>query len=281
MKYLKLRNPGSDSMTEHYKDGVLYLTFPCLDREKWLLNAFSTRLGGVSREHLSSMNFGLGKGDDPENIRENFRRLAASVGFEAKKIVMSHQMHTTNVLQVGMKDFKSSDEGVRVWTDADGFITDEPGILLTTFYADCVPLYIVDPVHHAIGLSHSGWRGTAAKMGKVTVEHMQKAFHSNPSDLIAAIGPSICQNCYEVSSDVAEQFPEQVTRPHGEGHALLDLTEANRLIFLEAGIPSSQISVSNLCTACNQQMLFSHRASGGKCGHLAAFMEIIPENQPK
>jgi YfiH family protein len=276
MNHLKLRNPNAESMTEHFKDGVLYLTFPSLDKEKWLVNAFSTRLGGVSKEHLSAMNFGLSKGDDPENLRENFRRFQAAVGFEAERLVMSHQKHTTNVLRVGKNDCGTGYDERGIWTDIDGFITNEPGICLVTFYADCVPLFVADPVHHAIGLSHSGWRGTAAKMGKVTVERMQEEFGSNPSDLIAAIGPSICQSCYEVSSDVAELFPEEVTQPHGEGHALLDLTEANRLIFMEAGIPASQISFSNLCTACNREILFSHRGSGGKCGLLAGFMEILP-----
>ena len=160
-------------MTEHFKDGVLYLTFPSLDKEKWLVNAFSTRLGGVSKEHLSAMNFGLSKGDDPENLRENFRRFQAAVGFEAEQLVMSHQKHTTNVLRVGKNDCGTGYDERGIWTDIDGFITNEPGICLVTFYADCVPLFVADPVHHAIGLSHSGWRGTAAKMGKVTVESVR------------------------------------------------------------------------------------------------------------
>jgi YfiH family protein len=170
----------------------------------------------------------------------------------------------------------------RPYKEIDGLITNVPGIVLVTFYADCVPLYFVDPVKRAIGLSHSGWRGTVGRMGAVTVQRMHETFGSHPADIHAAIGPSICQDCYEVSEDVIEEFKKAFREEQfpslfykkENGKFQLNLWEANRQILLEAGIPSGQISLPNLCTCCNPRLLFSHRASKGKRGNLAAFLGI-------
>ena len=162
-------------------------------------------------------------------------------------------------------------------------ITNEPGIVLSTFYADCVPLFIVDPVKKAIGLSHSGWRGTVEKMGKVTIQKMTEEYGSNPEDIIAAIGPSICVDCYEVSMDVADAFKEafkeadnleQIVIPKSNEKAQLDLWQANLAVFLEAGVKRENIILPDICTACNKELLFSHRASNGKRGNLGAFLML-------
>ena len=170
------------------------------------------------------------------------------------------------------------------WTDVDGLITDEPGLLLGTFYADCVPLYFVDPVHRAIGLSHSGWRGTVARMGAVTLRAMSDAFGSRPQDVVCAIGPSICQACYEVSEDVAEQFlaefsgaDETLLYSTGGGKYQLNLWEANRRVLLESGILPEHLQITDLCTCCNPHNLFSHRYTGGRRGNLGAFL-MLNEN---
>ena len=161
-------------------------------------------------------------------------------------------------------------------------ITNVPGLVLATFYADCVPLYFVDPVHHAIGLSHSGWRGTAAKIGKVTVEKMNEEYGTDPKDIYSAIGPSICQNCYEVSEDVIFEFQKSFEKKYWDllfykkenGKYQLNLWEANRIIMLEAGVKEEHISMPGICTCCNPEFLFSHRASHGKRGNLGAFLGI-------
>lgn len=166
--------------------------------------------------------------------------------------------------------------------ETDGLITDVPGICLVTFFADCVPLYFVDPVKRAIGLSHSGWRGTVNKMGKVTVEKMTEVFGSAPGDILAAIGPSICQDCYEVSADVIEKFKENFEEElwsklfyeRENGKYQLNLWEANRQVFLEAGISEDHMAVTNLCTHCNPDILFSHRMTGNKRGNLSAFLAL-------
>ena len=264
--------------------GTPYLTFPCLKNLDGVVHGFSTRLGGVSQGNLSSMNLSFSRGDAPENVRENFRRMSESIGFQWEDTVFSAQTHTTNVVRVGKTDKGRGLSRPVGYEDVDGLITNEEGVVLTTFYADCVPLFFVDPVKRAIGLSHSGWRGTVAKMGKVTVEAMVREFGSDPSDLVAAVGPSICQDCYEVSQDVILSFQEHFPKDQWpslfyqkeNGKYQLNLWEANRLIFLEAGILPEHIQVTDVCTACNENVLFSHRASMGKRGNLAAFLELVP-----
>lgn len=279
---LRWKDENAPKPQVRQKNGITWLSYPLLEQCPGIRNAFSTREGGVSEGIWSSMNFSYSRGDDPEHVTENFRRFAEAAGFDFETIVTSDQTHTTNVRCVGKEDCGSGITRPRSFHEIDGMITDTPGVVLATFYADCVPLYFVDPVHRAIGLSHSGWRGTVHKMAAATIREMQKVFGTNPSELLAAIGPSICQDCYEVSEDVTEQFaqtfPEEVhsrlfyRKPNGKYQ--LNLWEANYQIFLESGVPESQIQMPNLCTCCNPDALFSHRATGGKRGNLAAFLWI-------
>lgn len=276
------RKSEKNVLNWHGEKAVPYFTFPAFDELPGIIHGFSSRLGGVSEGFLSSMNLSFSRGDEPERVRENFRRIAASIGFSEKDLVFSMQTHTANVRRVGREDCGRGLERPVGYCDVDGLVTNEPGVVLATFYADCVPLFFVDPVHHCIGLSHSGWRGTVGKIGKATVETMAKEFGSEPGDLLAAVGPSICQECYEVSEEVIGLFRENFAEElwpklfyrKANGHYQLNLWEANRLIFQEAGILPQHITVTDICTACNPELLFSHRASGGKRGNLAGFLEI-------
>ena len=162
-----------------------------------------------------------------------------------------------------------------------------PGVVLATFYADCVPLFFIDTKKKAIGLSHSGWRGTVGRLGQRTLEAMYQAFGTKPEDVTAAIGPSICQACYEVSEDVAEAFRKAFRGPgqadallidKGKGKYQLDLWRANQIVLEEAGILADKIQVTDVCTCCNPDYLFSHRASQGKRGNLGAFLGLLPAN---
>ena len=276
------RKSEKNVLNWHGEKAVPYFTFPAFDELPGIIHGFSSRLGGVSEGFLSSMNLSFSRGDEPERVRENFRRIAESIGFSEKDLVFSMQTHTANVRRVGREDCGRGLEQPVGYCDVDGLVTNEPGVVLATFYADCVPLFFVDPVHHCIGLSHSGWRGTVGKIGKATVETMAKEFGSEPGDLLAAVGPSICQECYEVSEEVIGLFRENFAEElwpklfyrKDNGHYQLNLWEANRLIFQEAGILPQHITVTDICTACNPELLFSHRASGGKRGNLAGFLEI-------
>ena len=232
------------------------------------------------------MNLSFSRGDDLECVRENYRRIGEVLGTDPEHMVASKQTHTTNIHLVTKADAGNGITRPSVYDDIDGLATDIPGIALVTFYADCVPLYFVDPVHRAIGLAHSGWRGTVAGMGACMVRYMQEHFNSRPEELVAAIGPSICVDCYEVSEEVAEQFregfPEDVLQPgKAPGKYQLDLWKANQSILLRVGIPPEHMAVTNVCTCHNPEYLFSHRASHGQRGNLAAFLMLkeswVPE----
>lgn len=260
------------------------LKYRLLEKTGIVEHCFTTRAGGVSQGIFESLNFSDSRGDEPEAVDENFRRLAEALSVSAEDYVFSDQTHTTNVIRVGKKDRDIRKKREHLYQDVDGLITNEPGVVLSTFYADCVPLYFVDPVHHAIGLSHSGWRGTAGRMGQITLQAMAREFGTRPRDVIAAIGPSICRDCYEISEDVAEQFiagfPEQkqqILIEKGNGKFQLDLWKCNEIVLTEAGIRPSHLAVTNICTCCNPKLLFSHRASGGKRGNLGAFLALKKE----
>lgn len=261
---------------------VPYLEFSLL-RDSGIVNhGFSTRLGGVSEGCFSSMNLSFDRGDRPEAVQENFRRIGKAIGVECGDMVLSQQTHTTNVRLVTEEDRGKGIVRKRDYTDVDGLITDVPGICLVTTYADCVPLYFADPVKKAIGLSHSGWRGTVGRIGQKTIEKMQQYFGSDPSDILAAIGPSVCMDCYEVSEDVILRFQKVFDKQDwGDlfyekpgGKYQLNLWKANEIIFREAGILPEHVAVTNLCTHCNSSILYSHRAQGERRGNLCAFLAL-------
>jgi YfiH family protein len=250
----------------------------------WLVNAFSTREGGISTGQYATMNFSKTVGDSPENVRRNFELFGQAIGVSTENMVFAHQTHTDKVLKVGAEHKGMGVTKDRDFHDVDGLVTNEPGLCLVASFADCVPLYFVDPVNRAIGLSHSGWRGTVAKIGTRTVELMQREYGSRPSDMLCCIGPCIGKECYEVSSDVAESFYKAYgsekcgrfceERPEKEGKFLLDLPQANFEQFVEIGVKPENISLPDLCTSCNSDILFSHRATGGKRGGMCAFLMI-------
>ena len=276
------RKPGTWQMTGHEKDGVVNVSFPLLDAEKGFVHGFSTRIGGVSEGDLSSMNLSFTRGDDPERVKENYRRIAAAIGFDEKRLVLTHQTHTNHVRVVTEADAGKGYTKERDYTDVDGLVTNVPNLVLATFYADCVPLFFIDPVHRAIGLSHSGWRGTVSDIAGVTVETMERAYGTRPEDLLVGIGPSICQDCYEVSEDVIDEFRAsyeeklwpQLYREKENGKYQLNLWEACRQNLLRTGVLPGRVEVTDLCTCCNPQLFFSHRASHGKRGNLAGFLMI-------
>ena len=259
-----------------------YLEYPLFQETGIVTSAFSTRLGGVSEGYYSSLNLSFDRGDDPARVLENFKRIGASMGVNVEDMVLSKQTHTTNVRVVTAEDKGKGVMRERNYTDVDGMITNVPGICLVTSYADCVPLYFVDPVKKAIGLSHSGWRGTVGKIGKNTVQLMQENFGSKPEDLLAAVGPSVCMDCYEVSEDVIEQFKGAFEKKYWEdlfykkenGKYQLNLWKANELIFLESGILPEHMAITNVCTHCNSKILYSHRTMGNNRGNLCAFLAL-------
>lgn len=269
-------------LAERMEQGVPFLVFPLLEDTGMVKHGFSTRLGGVSEGCLSTMNLSFSRGDREEAVRENFSRMARAIGVKDDSFVFSHQTHTTNVRVVTKDDCGKGLNRPLDYENVDGLITNESGVCLTTFYADCVPLFFLDPKKKVIGLSHSGWRGTVNKIGKITVDKMCEIYGCEPKNILVAIGPSICQNCYEVSEDVICIFKEKFDseywcdlfykKENGKYH--LNLWRANEILLDEAGIQREHIVTTNVCTCCNHKLLFSHRASEGKRGNLAAFLSL-------
>ena len=262
------------------QNGVVYFTIPSFENTGLVRHGFSSRLGGVSTGECASLNLGFKKKDDPENIRENFRIFCNVLGIPPSRMVFTDQVHKDAVAVVteshaGMGFLRMSD-----LTEIDALVTDRPGVALVTFHADCVPLFFLDPVHRAIGLSHSGWRGTVAKIGRNTLDTMRDNFGTIPEDCLAGIGPSIGKCCFEVDPPVADQFfqafPEreaELIEPKGN-KCFVDLWAANRIQLEESGIPESNIATASLCTCCRRDLFFSHRGEKGHTGIMAAMLML-------
>ena len=272
---------SSNVMKLNNVNSVPYLTYNSLSEIDFINHAFSTRLGGVSTDEFTSMNLAFNRGDSPENVTENYKRFCKSAGFDYESLTASSQDHHTFVRavtkeNVGVGIYKPKDiESV------DALITNEPGVTLVTYYADCTPLFFVDTKQKAIGLAHAGWRGTVGRIGDNVVKKMQRLYGSDPSDIKAAIGPAISVCCYEVDKPCADNFlaldeldSTKFVFPKGNGKFMIDLLETNRQILVHAGVKNENITVSDVCTNCNNELLWSHRATKGHRGTMSAFMCI-------
>ncbi|MCI6823817.1 MAG: peptidoglycan editing factor PgeF [Ruminococcus bromii] len=272
---------SSNVMKLNNVNSVPYLTYNSLSEIDFINHAFSTRLGGVSTDEFTSMNLAFNRGDSPENVTENYKRFCKSAGFDYESLTASSQDHHTFVRavtkeNVGVGIYKPKDiESV------DALITNEPGVTLVTYYADCTPLFFVDTKQKAIGLAHAGWRGTVGRIGDNVIKKMQRLYGSDPSDIKAAIGPAISVCCYEVDKPCADNFlaldeldSTKFVFPKGNGKFMIDLLETNRQILVHAGVKNENITVSDVCTNCNNELLWSHRATKGHRGTMSAFMCI-------
>ncbi len=248
--------------------------------EKGVLCAVSTRAGGVSKDHLASLNLGLSVGDTPQNVRENLARFARAAGFCAEKTVYTKQEHTDVVVRVDEKN-----AGMGVWRErfpfgVDGLVTRTPHLPLLAYFADCLPVLFYDSITRAVGICHSGWRGTVLEIAKKTVQKMQTEFGTEPQNVCAAIGPGIGKCCFLVDAPVYEAFyhafPEQngYAEKTGEKYKI-DLAAAVEGSLRAAGV--TKIIKADLCTACEKDTFFSHRASGGKRGLFAAVICLTEE----
>ena len=255
---------------------------PLFQRETGLQHGFSTRKGGVSKEHLASLNLSFSVEDAKENVLENFRRIGERFGKTPEDFVLSKQSHETKVLKVGTKDRGKGITKERDYEGIDALITDEEGLILSCFSADCVPILFYDHIRKAVGACHSGWRGTKGKILLNVVEEMRKHFSSNPADILIAIGPSISKEQYIVSEDLGlsflEDYPdlgEDSSSPIqriSKDKFQLDLWDLNRRIALDSGIREEHISISGYCTMENPELFFSHRYSQGRRGLQGAFI---------
>lgn len=271
----------SETMKVRKVGEVCYLTFPKFDAAGGVKQAFSTRMGGVSKGNCTTMSFGFSLGDNKDDVLENYRIFCEAFGTDCQNAVLSQQTHTANLRVVTAEDKGKGIFRERDYSDIDGLVTNEPSLVLVTQYADCTPLAFYDPVKRVVATSHAGWRGTVQEIAARTVELMCQRFGSDPADILCGIGPNIGGCCYEVDDPVINEINKlsyldkaACYTVKGGGKYMLDLKEVNRQILVHSGILPENIDVSDLCTCCNPDVFHSHRATGGKRGTLALMIAL-------
>ncbi|WP_263353036.1 peptidoglycan editing factor PgeF [Acidicapsa acidisoli] len=253
----------------------------------WLWHGFSTHRGGVSCAYMpegssagsdhGQLNLGFTPADVAENVHENrLRWVEAVTGSRATPLVVVRQIHSNRSL-IAPRDWAGIEQGSA--PEADGILTNQRGVLIGIQTADCIPVLVADTKRRAVAAFHAGWRGTVARIVESGVARMREEFDSEPADLVAAIGPGIGACCYTVGAQVLAKFSESFSYADelfssGEDGVHLDLTEANRRQLMTAGIPESSIAVVGGCTACQPELFYSHRASGGHAGRMMAVIGI-------
>ena len=236
-------------------------------------HAFTTRFGGVSEGYLDSLNIGIHRGDEWENVLKNYEILGNALNFDPQNAVLSHQTHTDIVLRVG-----AAEQGSGLFApelpECDALVTNEPGVALVIFTADCTPILLHDPITGAVGAAHAGWRGTASAIAAKTVAAMTREFGTDPKDIRAAIGPNIGPCCFETHSDVPEAMLASVgedakgyIRQAGDKY-YVNLKEINAMVLRRAGV--RHIDISTDCTVCQNRRFWSHRITGGLRGSQGA-----------
>lgn len=265
----------------HLENGLAYYTIPAFRKTGLVIHGFSGRSGGVSQGVYESLNLSILTQDKREDVLENRKRFTGALGITLGDLVGAHQVHEDQVRRVTKAEKgRGSRSADNVIPATDALMTDEPGLALTAFFADCVPVFFLDPVHKAIALAHAGWKGTVAKIAAKTALAMQEAFRTKPKDLLAAIGPSIGPCHYEVDEPVINRFKRAFPKEAGQilspetkpGRCQLDLWQANYVQLIDSGVPAGNITIAGLCTYCMQEEFFSHRA--GMAGRQAALLML-------
>lgn len=267
-------------------NNVEYYTF--LSFQDKIKHMFSTKIGGVSTGKYNSLNLGIDKGDAAQNVHDNYKLVCSAVGFNIEKIVFAHQTHTTNLHHVTENDldlnilnpiYSANNNFKSKLSDIDGLITNVKGITLTTFHADCVPIYFFDTQKNVIALSHAGWRGTVNNIAGKTIDEMVRFYKCDPCDILCGIGPSICGDCFEVDKPVADEFFEKLPFSdmfikHANNKYYIDLWSINKQLLLDSNVPIENIEIGNICTKCNNDKFYSHRDVGFERGSMVAMMSL-------
>lgn len=262
------------------KENLMYLIFNQWETNKELIHCFTTRLGGASTGYLTSLNLGFNRGDNKDHVIENYQRVCDALNVNLGSLVLSTQIHETNIVKVKSEDIGNGILHSSKWESADGMYTRERNITLVTHYADCVPLLFYAPRHSIIGMAHAGWRGTVKEIAKKLVTIWGEAEAVPAADIQVAIGPSIGPCCFEVDGDVAHEFisefgEKSFIKNSGTSQKYhINLWEANKQILISAGVKEENIAIAGVCTSCHDDLYFSHRKSNGKRGTLGAFMAL-------
>lgn len=278
---MHLPNFESNIMHLNINNAVPYLTYKALEDIPFINHAFSTKLGGVSTGEFTSMNLAFNRGDDINNVTENYKIFCNATGFDFNSLVASAQDHNTVVRKVTKENCGIGITKPRDMQSVDALVTNEPNVTLVTYYADCTPIFFVDRVKKVIALAHAGWRGTVGKICKNVIDTMVTDYCSSTADIICCVGPAISKCCYEIDKTCYDEFVKagnldikRIMTDKGNGKYMADLLETNKQILLSSGIPEKNIIISDICTKCNSELLWSHRATNGHRGTLCAFMCI-------
>lgn len=260
------------------RNGVGLFTARSLSEYPSLVHGFTARTGGVSEPPYDTLNLGWGRDEPKNNIRINYQRLCDAYGLEYESMVLVNYEHGTNVVHAALSD-KQRGLGREPFAHCDALVANQNGITLVTSHADCMPIYLYDPILGAIGLAHAGWKGTLGRIGQKTAEKMIKDFGSDPKNMIAVIGPCICVNCFEVDESLGSRFAKEFTeidlcRKSKPGKMQLDLELAAASQLIDAGITEENITLMHACTYELKDNLFSHRRDNGKTGAMAAFIAL-------
>lgn len=274
-------------MFNHKKDfniachgDLRYLVLKKWQSDPRLMHCLTTRHGGVSQGHLSSLNLGFNRGDLHENVLENYRRVCSVMHTDVDDLVLLKQVHETNVIKI---EAGTANKGLMhnlPLQTGDGMYTKDPKITLVTHYADCVPLLFYAPDYSIIGMAHAGWRGTVGGIAGVFIEKWINDEHIPVEAIQVVIGPSIGSCCFQVDQSVADIFmtkwPQNsfIQYNHSIHKYHIDLWAYNKFILMKVGIKEENIFISGLCTSCHEDLFFSHRKSNGKRGTLGAFMAL-------
>ena len=257
----------------HTTGNLVYYTIPSFDNTGVVKHCFTTRLGGVSTGETSSLNLGFNKNDMHENVLENYSIIGGALGIDPQKLVFSNQVHKDVVRIITSADCGKGITRQNDIVGVDALVCGESGVPFITFYADCVPLFFLDPEKKVTALTHSGWRSTVKNIAANTVAEMSNEFGCKPSDLLVGIGPSIGSCHFEVDAEVAVVFSDAYKRKVGDKYHI-DLWSMILKQLTNAGVKDGNITLAGVCTYCNSGEFFSHRADNGKTGSLAALMEI-------
>ncbi len=259
---------------------LVMLKFKALGKIDFVNHTVSTRHGGVSTSReLASLNLGSQTADLPENVLENYRRFCKAADYDLNKIVLAKQTHSTNVRYVDENDCGKGVLRERDYDEVDSLITDKSGICLAIHTADCVPVSFIDVRNKVIGNAHCGWKGTYGRLAEKTIEAMNKRFGTRASDLICTVGPCICVDCYEVSGDLFLDFEKEFSPSEAlvrkNGKFYINLSLINKQILAECGVIENNIIISDICTCCNTDYMFSHRGQGSGRGIIASCLSIV------
>lgn len=266
---------------EKINQGIPYLASEAIDQAGGVAHGFSTRMGGVSEGMWASLNLGTSRGDDPDHVRENYHRFMAAIGAQEGKLVKANQVHKGTVRVVTSADWKE-DICEKADFEADGLMTATPGVALMISVADCIPVLLYDPVRRVVAAAHAGWRGTAEGIVTRTVERMKEVYGCNPGDILVAIGPGICPQCFETHEDVPNAMMATMGTPvlqhiqiKDNGKFSVDLKGINAKRLEQAGVNPSNIAVSQECTSCRTDKYWSHRKVGNNRGSMAAVIQLL------